>query len=73
MPKPCETFARALAHRIIEDSLATNAPLANNPGAYVPIYARTQAAPRFEGILSPLDADTLLREAEEKEEDSLCL
>jgi hypothetical protein len=71
MPKPCEIFARALARRIVADSLSVNAPLANNPGAYVPIYARTQAALRFEGILSPLDAGTLLREAEEKEEDSL--
>ena len=71
MPRPCEIFARTIARRIIEDSLSVNAPLAYNPGAYVPIYARTKAAPRFEGILSPLDADTLLREAEEKEEDSL--
>jgi hypothetical protein len=71
MPKPCEAFARALAHRIIEDSLSVNAPLANNPGAYTPSAFRDNPASRFEGILSPLDAVTLLREAEEKEEDSL--
>ena len=71
MPKPCETFARALAHRIIEDSLSVNAPLANDPKVYIPSTFRKNPAPRFEGILSSLNADTLLREAEEKEEDSL--
>ena len=71
MPKPCETFARALARRIIEDSLCANAPLARESSAFTPSTFRKNPAPRFEGILSPLDANTLLREAEEKEEDSL--
>jgi hypothetical protein len=71
MPKPCETFARALAHRIVADSLSVNAPLANEPGTYTPSTFRKNPAPRFEGILSPFDAGTLLREAEEREEDSL--
>ena len=69
--KPCETFARALARRIITDCIEANKSLAHDPGAFIPIYARTKEAPRFEAILSPRDATTLLEEAEEREEDSM--